>query len=89
MKTLSLAALTLSIAAALSLSACNSGTTAGDTNVERAQAKKGPTAPESGTPTGDSATAGMQRAPKSKVSGKEQFEKADQTTDRNHDGLAD
>ena len=89
MKNLRLLALTLTAATALSLSACNSGTQAGDVNVERAGPKKGPAAPEDGNPTGDSATAGMRRLPKTAVTGKEQFEKADQTVDRNHDGLAD
>lgn len=89
MKNLRLPALILMTATTLGLSACNSGTGTGDTNVERAQFKKGPAAPEDGTPAGDSATAGMRRAPAQKVSGKEQFEKADMTTDRNHDGLAD
>lgn len=79
----------LIFAAAAALSACNSGASTGSTNVERSDAKAGPTAPENGTPTGDSATSGMRRAPKTTVTGKEQFEKADLTTDRNHDGLAD
>ena len=89
MKNPRLLTLTLSLGAAALLSACNSGTSAGDTNVESSGAKENTTAQTDGTPGGDSATAGMDRAPSSQVSGKEQFEKADQTVDRNHDGLAD
>lgn len=81
--------LTLIFATTTALSACNSGTGTGDTNVEQAQYKKGPTAKEDGDPAGDSATSGLRRAPDRQVSGREQFEKTDQTTDRNHDGLAD
>ena len=77
------------LCATASLSACNSGTSAGDTNVESAGAKENTTAQTDGTPGGDSATAGMRRAPSTQVSGKEQFEKADQSVDRNKDGLAD
>lgn len=87
MKNLRLLAFILTTAAALS--ACNSGTNTGDTNVERAQHKEGPMAEEDGNPAGDSATSGLRRAPKTQVSGREQFEKADETVDRNHDGLAD
>ena len=76
-------------AAAAANSACSSGTGEGATNVERGYTKKGPAAHQDGTPAGDSITAGMKRPPAVKVSGKEQFEKADMTTDRNHDGLAD
>lgn len=77
------------LAATVSLSACNSGTDKGDTNVESSGAKENTSAQTDGTPAGDSATSGMRRAPSTQVSGKEQFEKADQTVDRNKDGLAD
>ncbi|WP_375416990.1 hypothetical protein [uncultured Hymenobacter sp.] len=87
MKNLRLIALLLTTTAALS--ACNSGTDTGDTNVESAQHKEGPTAEKDGNPAGDSATSGLRRAPDSQVSGREQFEKASETIDRNHDGLAD
>ena len=89
LKNLRLFALVMTTAAVLSACNHNSGTDNGDTNVERAEFKKGPTAEESGHPDGDSITAGLRRAPQGAVSGREQFEKASETVDRNHDGLAD
>lgn len=81
----------LSLAAALplTLSACNSGTQAGDTNVERGSAKKGPTAPQDGTHNGDSLTAGIPRDTTRRPTGKQLYNAADRAKDRNHDGLAD
>ncbi len=80
--------LTLILGTAAVLASCTSGTDNGDTNVEKSGDKQALHGSQ-GNPAGDSATAGMRRAPDSQVSGKEQFEKADQTVDRNKDGLAD
>ena len=84
-----LAHLALACVAAATLSACNTGTDTGATNVERSQDKEGPAATKDGNAAGDSATSGLRRAPDRKVTGREQFENADQTIDRDHDGLAD
>ena len=81
--------LTLTFLAATALSACSSGTDAGDTNVERGYTKKGPAAQKDGDAAGDSVTAGMRRESSQTVTGKQQFENAAKSVDRNHDGLAD
>jgi hypothetical protein len=81
--------LVLACATTAALSACNTGTDTGATNVERSADKTGPEATKNGDPAGDSVTSGLRRAPDRKVTGREQFENADQTVDRNHDGLAD
>jgi hypothetical protein len=81
--------LALIFAATATLSACSSGTGSGDTNVEVGSTKKGPAAEKDGNPAGDSLTAGMRRDSGQTVTGKKQFENADRSVDRNHDGLAD
>jgi hypothetical protein len=79
----------LAAALPLALSACNSGTQSGDTNVERGSAKKGPNAPKEGMSNGDSLTAGVTRDTANRPTGKELFNAADHAKDRNHDGVAD
>ena len=81
----------LALAAAVSLTACSSGTTSGDTNVERGYTKKGPAAPQDGTAGGDSATAGLvpDTAAAHRPTGRDLYKAADKAKDRNHDGLAD
>ncbi|MBJ6144359.1 hypothetical protein [Hymenobacter sp. BT559] len=81
--------LALAAALPLALSACNSGGDAGDTNVEKGSAKKGPTAPKEGTSNGDSLAAGIPRDTTNRPTGKELYKAADRAKDRNHDGLAD
>lgn len=87
MKNLRLSA--LAFIAATAISACSSGTGSGDTNVERGYTKKGPAAGKDGDPAGDSLTAGMRRDTAQIITGKQQLENAERSTDRNHDGLAD
>ena len=84
-------ALALALPAALSFTACSSGTTSGDTNVERGYTKKGPAAPQDGTPNGDSATAGLRpdTAAAHRPTGRDLYKAAANAKDRNHDGLAD
>ena len=80
----------LALTAALSLSACSSGTKSGDTNVERGYTKKGPAAGQDGTANGDSATAGLVADTAARnPTGKELYRAAEKAKDRNHDGLAD
>jgi hypothetical protein len=69
--------LALAAALPLALSACNSGGNTGDTNVELGSNKKGPTA------------AGIPRDTTNRPTGKELFNAADRSKDKNHDGLAD
>lgn len=80
--------LALAAALPLALSACNTGTKAGDTNVEMGSDKK-ITGKEQGTPNGDSLTAGIPRDTTNRPTGKELFNAADRAKDKNHDGLAD
>ena len=70
-------------------SACSSGTTEGDTNVECGSSKKGPAAGQDGVANGDSATAGLARDTIHRVTGKDLYKAAGEAKDRNHDGLAD
>jgi hypothetical protein len=94
----------LSLAAALplALSACNSGTQAGDTNVEKGSAKDlesnnmpSRTSKDNGdaanlsSNNADSLTAGLTRDTTNRPTGKELFKAADKAKDRNHDGIAD
>ncbi|MGI4760306.1 MAG: hypothetical protein ACRYF0_06345 [Janthinobacterium lividum] len=87
---------------ALPLAACNSGTKAGDTNVELGSNKK--VEPENepsrvsndsgdgsghATNNGDSLAAGLTRDTTRRPTGKQIFNKADRAVDRNHDGIAD
>jgi hypothetical protein len=81
--------LALAAALPLALSACNSGGNTGDTNVELGSNKKGPTAPQDGTHNGDSLAAGIPRDTTNRPTGKELFNAADRSKDKNHDGLAD
>jgi hypothetical protein len=94
--------LALAAALPLALSACNSGGDAGDTNVEKdaAKARESNTEPsrsssESGdasnaTPSnGDSLAAGLARDTTNRPTGRELFDNAAKSKDKNHDGLAD
>ena len=81
--------LALAAALPLALSACSSGTEPGDVNVERGSNKRIMAAKEQGTPNGDSLTAGIARDTTNRPTGKELYNAADRSTDKNHDGLAD
>ncbi|WBO83551.1 hypothetical protein [Hymenobacter yonginensis] len=73
---------------ATSLTACNTGTSTGDTNVETGAAKTKD--PDPGQPTtSDSATAGLQRDTTASPTGRQQYEKAADAVDRDKDGIAD
>ncbi|MVN75846.1 hypothetical protein GO988_05860 [Hymenobacter sp. HMF4947] len=102
MKTHTFRLLGLAVALPLALSACNSGTKAGDTNVERGSAKKmesntepSRTGDNSGdangskTSNGDSLAAGISRDTVHRPTGKQIFNSTDRAIDRNHDGIAD
>lgn len=86
---LRLAALLASTTLPLSFTACNTGTKAGDTNVELSAPKKGMAAKTQGTINGDSLAAGIPRDTTKRPSGKQIYKNADRAIDRNHDGLAD
>lgn len=76
-------------ALALPLAACNTGTKAGDTNVELGSTKQ--RTPNT-TPTNvsaDSAAAGLARDTTNRPTGKQLYKNADRAVDRNHDGIAD
>jgi len=79
----------LAAALPLALSACNSGTKPGDTNVELGSAKKMQSNHPDDVSRGDSAAAGLQRDTTHRPTGKQLYKAADRTTDRNHDGIAD
>lgn len=82
-------ALLLGVIFPLALAACNTGTKAGDTNVETSAPKKGPSAKTQGVVNGDSAAAGIARDTARRPSGKQVFQNANRAVDRNHDGIAD
>ena len=73
----------------LALAACNTGTTAGKTNVELASPKEGPAAAKNGVLNGDSAAAGIGRDTLHRPTGKQIFENTEKARDLNHDGIAD
>ncbi|RYY13564.1 MAG: hypothetical protein EOO36_15620 [Cytophagaceae bacterium] len=79
----------LAFAAALplALSACSSGTEPGDVNVERGSNKKinGSQQPSNG----DSLAAGIPRDTSNHPTGRQLYQNANQSRDKNHDGLAD
>lgn len=81
--------LALAAVSTLTLSACSSGTKEGDTNVEKGTAKK----MEENTPqpaaNADSLAAGIARDTTHRPTGKELFDNAAKSRDRDHDGLAD
>ena len=73
----------------LVLAACNSGTKAGDTNVELNSAKQ--MQPNSLPPqaNGDSLAAGIMRDTTRRPTGKQIYKATSRAVDRNHDGIAD
>jgi hypothetical protein len=94
--------LSLAVALPLALSACNSGTQSGDTNVEKGSAKDleandqpSRTSKDNGdaanlsSNNADSLAAGLTRDTTNRPTGKELFNAADKAKDRNHDGIAD
>lgn len=94
--------LTLAAALPLALSACNTGTKAGDTNVELGSAKAiepnnepSRTSSDNGDASNvtannaDSLTAGISRDTTHRPTGRQQFDNAAKSRDKNHDGLAD
>ena len=71
------------------LSACNTGTDTGSTNVERGSNKSmDPADMRPNNAGADSATAGL-TPDTARVTGREQYENAADAQDRNRDGLAD
>ncbi|MDU0369421.1 hypothetical protein ACFPAF_03370 [Hymenobacter endophyticus] len=91
MKTL-LAFRSLAVAALLVsfVSACNTGSDSGDTNVERGSEKSlDPARHQNASVSADSATSGMVRDTAAGPTGRQQYEAATDRKDRNNDGLAD
>lgn len=74
---------------ALPLAACNSGTKAGDTNVELGSNKKLEANTTPANVGADSAAAGLARDTTRRPTGKQIYKSADRAIDRNHDGIAD
>jgi predicted small secreted protein len=73
---------------ASSLTACNTGTATGDTNVESGANKTKD--PDPGQTTmSDSATAGLQRDTAAGPTGRQVYENAAEAVDRDKDGIAD
>ncbi|GGG29289.1 hypothetical protein GCM10011378_02450 [Hymenobacter glacieicola] len=74
-----------------SLTACDTGDKAGDTNVERGDAKDlgMDTNMPSQNPAADSATSGMNRDTMKVPTGRQVYEDGASRKDRNNDGLAD
>jgi len=81
--------LALAAAFPLALSACNTGGNTGDTNVESGAAKKMEENAPQQPANGDSLAAGIARDTTNRPTGKEQFDNAAKSRDRDHDGLAD
>ncbi|RYY12485.1 MAG: hypothetical protein EOO36_17380 [Cytophagaceae bacterium] len=81
--------LALAAALPLALSACNTGGKAGDTNVESGSAKKMEENSVQQPQNGDSLAAGIPRDTTNRPTGKELYNAADRSKDRNHDGIAD
>lgn len=73
---------------ATSLTACNTGTATGDTNVESGANKTKDPDPGQST-TSDSATSGLQRDTTNSPTGRQLYEQAGEAVDRNRDGIAD
>ena len=88
-RTFRLPRLLLAAALPLALAACNTGTTAGDTNVELSSPKKNVPNKPQGVVNGDSLAAGIPRDTARLPSGKEVYKNANRAVDRNHDGIAD
>ncbi len=74
---------------ALPLVACNSGTKAGDTNVELGSTKQMTPNTAPANVNGDSLAAGIPRDTVHRPTGKQIFNATDRAVDRNHDGIAD
>lgn len=81
--------LALAAAFPLALSACNTGGNTGDTNVESGAAKKMEENAPQPAANADSLAAGLARDTTNRPTGKEQFDNAAKSRDRDHDGLAD
>jgi hypothetical protein len=94
--------LALAAALPLALSACNTGTKTGDTNVENSSAKAiepndepsrnsrdNGDASNASAANADSLTAGISRDTTHRPTGRQQFDNAAKSRDLNHDGLAD
>ena len=81
--------LALAAALPLALSACHTGTDAGDTNVEQGSAKVRDTNHPEQVANGDSMAAGIPRDTSSSPSAKQTFEATSKAVDNNHDGVAD
>ncbi|MDJ0366795.1 hypothetical protein QMK33_16700 [Hymenobacter sp. H14-R3] len=81
----------LAVAVALPslLSACSDSPKPGSTNVEMGSIKGEYVSGHEGQPNGDSLAAGLTRDPNSQPTGKEVYKKAGQSSDKNHDGIAD
>ncbi|WP_426493223.1 hypothetical protein [Hymenobacter sp. 102] len=86
----SLCSLAVAALLVVSVSACNTGSSSGDTNVERgAEKSNDPATQQNATLAADSATSGLQRDTAAMPTGRQQYESATERKDRNNDGIAD
>ncbi len=89
MKRLSLPRLlAVALLAPAALTACNTGTNTGDTNVEAGVHKSSDPDPGQAT-LSDSATSGLRRDTTRTPTGRQVYENAADAKDRNNDGVAD
>jgi hypothetical protein len=81
----------LAVAVALPslLSACSDSPKPGAVNVEMGSVKGEYVSGHQGTPDGDSLAAGLSRNSTNQTTGKELYKNANQSSDKNHDGIAD
>jgi hypothetical protein len=78
----------LLLSSALFATACDTGTSHGDTNVERGDYKRKDPDPGQ-TTASDSATAGLKTEKSNRPTGRQQYEASGDAPDRNRDGIAD
>ncbi len=79
----------LAFALPLLLSACNDRTKPGAVNVEQGSFKGEFALPHQGTPNGDSLAAGLSQDTARQPTGKQLYNNAARSADKNHDGVAD
>lgn len=89
MTTRTFRSLGLAFALPLFLSACSDHPKVGAVNVEQSTYKGEHALPYQGTPNGDSLTAGLTQDANHQPTGKQLYNDAARSADKNHDGVAD